>query len=381
MSKPKRFLLVPDKFKGSLTAEEVMQAMNRGIKDVFPQAEIHSILASDGGDGFLNAIAKQLPCQEIFVDTEDPLGNEMQARYLFDATAKNAYVELASASGLELLRPTDRKVMDTSTYGTGLQIKDALSGGARKIYIGLGGSATNDAAIGIASAMGYRFLDKEGNRLSPIGRHLNRIATIDRAGVIPQLNEVQFYAVNDVDNPLFGSNGAAFVYARQKGASDAEIDVLDKGLRHLAGLVSKQLGKDVAEVPGSGAAGGAAYGLKAFFDGNFVSGTDFMLDLAKAEAQMMAQPYDFIITGEGKFDQQTLNGKLIKGVTALGKRCGVPVVAVCGKLELQELQWKTMGLSQVIEIKDKKMNASYSMANAARLIREKVGDFLARLGE
>ncbi len=381
MSNPKRFLLVPDKFKGSLTAEEVMQAMHRGIKDVFPHAEIHSILASDGGDGFLNAIAKQLPCQEIFVDTEDPLGNEMQARYLFDATAKNAYVELASASGLELLRPTDRKVMDTSTYGTGLQVKDALSRGARKIYIGLGGSATNDAAIGMASAMGYRFLDKEGNRLSPIGRHLNRIATIDRTGLISQLNEVQFYAVNDVDNPLFGSNGAAFVYARQKGASDAEIDVLDKGLRHLAGLVSKQLGKDVAEVPGSGAAGGAAYGLKAFFDGNFVSGTDFMLDLAKAEVQMMAHPYDFIITGEGKFDQQTLNGKLIKGVTSLGKRCGVPVVAVCGKLELQEQQWKTMGLSQVIEIQDKKMAASYSMANAARLIREKVGDFLARLGE
>ena len=381
MSKPKRFLLVPDKFKGSLTAEEVMQALERGIKDVFPLAEIHSILASDGGDGFLNAIAKQLPCEVVFVDTVDPLGNEIQARYLFDATAKNAYVELASASGLELLGPTDRKVMDTSTYGTGLQVKDALSRGARKIYLGLGGSATNDAAIGIASAMGYRFLDKEGHRLSPIGRHLNQIATIDGAGVPPQWKEVQFYAVNDVDNPLFGSNGAAHVYARQKGASDAEIDLLDKGLRHLAGLVLQQLRKDVAEVPGSGAAGGAAYGLKAFLDGNFVSGTDFMLDLAKAEAQMMAHPYDFIITGEGKFDQQTLNGKLIKGVTALGKRCGVPVVAVCGKLELQEQQWKTMGLSQVIEIQDKKMAASYSMANAAQLIREKVGDFLARMGE
>lgn len=381
MSKPMRFLLVPDKFKGSLTAEEMMQALHWGIKDVFPQAEIHSILASDGGDGFLNAIAQQLPCQEIFVDTQDPLGHEIQARYLYDPTAKNAYVELASASGLELLLPTDRKVMDTSTYGTGLQIKDALSRGARKIYIGLGGSATNEAAIGIASAMGYRFLDQGGNLLSPIGRHLNQIATIDGAGVIPQLKAVQFYAVNDVDNPLFGSNGAAYVYARQKGASDAEIDLLDKGLMHLAGLVTQQLGKDVAEVPGSGAAGGAAYGLKVFFDGNFVSGTDFMLDLAKAEAQMMAYPYDFIITGEGKFDQQTLNGKLIKGVTALGKRCGVPVVAVCGKLELQEQQWKTMGLSQVIEIQDKKMAVSYSMANAARLIREKVGDFLARLGE
>jgi glycerate kinase len=377
VSKPKRFLLVPDKFKGSLTAEEVMQTLHKGIQDVFPQAEIHSILASDGGDGFLNAVAIQVPCETIFVDTVDPLGRQIRAGYLYDVATKNAYVELASASGLELLSQSDRRAIDTSTFGTGLQIKDALSKGARSIYIGLGGSATNEAALGIANALGYRFVDKAGNQLAPVGRHLNQIATIDATGVSPQLNKVQFFAVNDVDNPLFGLNGAAAVYAGQKGASDAEIVLLDKGLRHLAGLVSHQLGKDVADVPGSGAAGGAAYGLKVFFDGKFVSGTDFMLDLAKAESQMMAHPYDLILTGEGKFDQQTMNGKLIKGVTALGKRCGVPVVAVCGKLELQEQQWKTMGLRHVIEIQEKDMAASYSMANAAQLIRKKVGDYLA----
>ncbi len=379
MSNVKRFLLVPDKFKGSLTAEEVTLALQMGIKDVFPNAEIDSILASDGGDGFLNAVAKHVNCEMISCDTVDPLGREIKSQYLFDGTMKSAYVELASASGLELLAQADQNVLDTSTYGTGLQLKDALERGAKAIFIGLGGSATNEAAIGIASALGYRFLDEKGNLLGPIGRYLSQIETIDGAGVPQQMKQVQFYAVNDVDNPLFGKNGAAYVYARQKGASDKDIAFLDKGLVHLAKVVAEKYGKMVADLPGSGAAGGAAYGLKVFCDATYVSGTDFMLDLAKIEERMRSHPFDLIVTGEGKFDQQTLNGKLIKGVTALGKRCGVPVIAVCGKLELSEQEWGTMGLSEVIEIQDKTMAVSYSMANAARLIREKVGEYLIKI--
>ena len=269
-----RVLLVPDKFKGSLSADGVMAALGSGIKQVYPKSEIHTVLASDGGDGFLGAVAKQLPTEKVSVATVDPLGRAISTFYLWDVEQPTAYIELASASGLELLEGAERSALKTSTLGTGILLKDALSKGAESVYVGLGGSATNDAGTGIAAALGYRFLDAAGVELEPTGENLVKIATIENGGIEPHIDEASIYAVNDVDNPLFGKTGAAHIYGGQKGADEAEIEILDAGLKHLDKVVKDQLGKDLAEVPGSGAAGGTAYGLQAFLHAEYIAGGD-----------------------------------------------------------------------------------------------------------
>ncbi len=370
-----RVLLVPDKFKGSLSAEAVIKAIQEGLEQQISNVQVHSLLASDGGDGFLDAVSKHVGSDYIEVDTVDPLGRSIKASYLLNPHDKTAYIELAKASGLELLSASERKVMNCSTYGTGLQIKDAIAKGVASIYLGLGGSATNDAGMGIATAMGYRFTDFQGKVLEPIGSNLSEIHTIHSEGSIKKLDSISFLAINDVDNPLYGRKGAAYTYAEQKGANDAEIRELDKGLRHFSKIVKQQLRKDVAELAGSGAAGGTAFGLKAFFNAKFISGIDFVLGLSNVDALLSAHDFDFIITGEGKFDNQTLHGKLIKGVVDLGKRYKLPVLVVCGQVDMDKGKLAKLGIHTVIEIGDASKSLEYNMKNAQQLIENSVAAF------
>ena len=374
-----KFLLIPDKFKGSLDADGVIRAISEGILRVHPDATIHSVLASDGGDGFLNAVSEKLDAEEISVATVDPLNRKIQAIYLFDRSTKIAYIELAKASGLELLKDAERDVMRTSTYGTGLQIRHAIDHGATRIYLGLGGSATNDAGTGIAKALGYRFVDASGKELQPIGGNLQKIAAIEKPDGDKHWDKLQngisFFSVNDVDNPLYGERGAAHVYAEQKGADEGEVKLLDQGLRHLNTFITDCMGKNAADLPGAGAAGGTAFGLQVFLNAEFVSGIDFVLELAKVDQLLADQNFDHIITGEGKFDRQTLHGKLIKGVRDLGKRHGVPVIAVCGQLEVDPKVLRNFGLDHVLEIKDASKPVQHSMEHAADLIRQNIYEY------
>lgn len=363
-----KFLLIPDKFKGSLTSEEVAGAIQLGIEKALPRASFYTIKASDGGDGFLDAIARYRPCIGIETIGQNPLGKPMVCKYLYNQEQTAAYIELANASGMELLSPTERNPMETSTYGTGLQIKDAIQKGARHIYVGLGGSATNDAGMGIANALGYNFLDDRGEVLEPTGKNLSEVHTIDASNVPNILKDVTFYAVNDVTNPLFGTNGAAFVYAKQKGATSSTIRKLDKGLENIDKVVSHQLGLDYAQIPGSGAAGGAAYGLKSFLNAEFVHGVDFILKLSGIEGMLNTESFDYIITGEGKIDQQTLNGKLVQGVLELGQRRDIPVIAVCGALNIDIKKVQKIGIQDVIEIQDANRPLSYNMKHAHELL-------------
>lgn len=365
-----KILLIPDKFKGSLDAKEVIRAISKGINQVHPDAEIFSLLASDGGDGFLSAVSENLDCADITMDTVDPLNRMVKAAYVYDDATKTAFIELAKASGLELLADAERDVMRASTYGTGLQIRHAIDNGATKIYLGLGGSATNDAGTGIAKALGYRFLDDLGHELEPVGGKLSDIAKIEKKDEAPDLTGISFYAVNDVDNPLYGKQGAAHVYAVQKGATSIEVGQLDKGLRHLESVVKDQLNKNAARLPGAGAAGGTAYGLNVFLNAEFISGIDFVLDLAKVNQLLVDHHFNYIITGEGKLDRQTLHGKLIKGVIDLGKRYQVPVIAVCGQSDIDSAQSRSIGLERILEIRDTTKSLQYSMDNAALLIKE-----------
>lgn len=373
-----RFLLIPDKFKGSLTSEEVANAIQFGIEQVLPRSAFHVIKASDGGDGFLEAIARYKPCVAIETVGEDPLGRPMLCSYLYNREESAAYIELANASGMELLKPKERNPMETSTYGTGLQVKDAIEKGVRNIYVGLGGSATNDGGIGIAHALGYRFLDEKGAILEPVGKNLMFVREIDITNVSSVLEEVSFFAVNDVGNPLFGADGAAFVYAKQKGATSDSVIKLDNGLRNLNKVVNDQFGKDNSILPGAGAAGGTAFGLKSFFNADFLHGIDFIIKLSGIETMLVSDTFDYIITGEGKLDEQTLNGKLIQGVLNLGKKFEIPVLAVCGQLSIDSAILKEMGIVNVIEIQNKKKPLAYNIKNAQKLLENAIQEFYKR---
>ncbi|RKR14882.1 glycerate kinase [Maribacter vaceletii] len=372
------YLLIPDKFKGSLTATEVINAVSNGIKRADTSSNIFNIIASDGGDGFLDAISNIICTTKTQVETMDPMGRELTASYLLNSKNDTAYIELAKASGLELLKEEERNVMQMSTYGTGLQIKDAVSRGAKTIYMGLGGSATNDAGIGIASALGYIFKDKNGEEVKPIGANLATVFKIEKSETFKKYEDVKFYAVNDVDNPLFGINGAAHVYGEQKGASKEEIIFLDAGLIHLNKIIQEELQKDFALVPGAGAAGGTAYGLKTFFDAEYLSGVDFLLELAEVPKIIESQKINYIVTGEGKIDSQTIHGKLVNGVVKMAKKHKIPVVAICGKLDVDANELQKLGVQKVMQTYNPSKGVKYSMENASQLIEELIEDYFLK---
>lgn len=370
-----KVLLIPDKFKGSVTADDVITALSQGILNAKPETEIFKVMASDGGDGFLDAVQHYMSVDRIEVETIDPLGRPIRAYYLYNESNSTAYVELAKASGIELLSNAELNVMETSTIGTGIQIKDAIKRGSKNILIGLGGSTTNDGGTGIAHAIGYRFLDTKGNELSPKGRNLIHIAKIENLDKNSSWKDISFTAVNDVTNPLYGQEGAAYVYAKQKGADGGQIEALDKGLRNLAYVVQKSMGEDVSLLPGTGAAGGTAYGLQTFFSAQFISGIDFLFQLAGIPKLLKETSIDYIITGEGKIDEQTLHGKLIKGVMDIGIKYQIPVIAVCGKLAIDPTELKKKGLMAALEVMDTTKPLQYSMDNASKLIEKTIFNY------
>lgn len=371
-------LLIPDKFKESLTADGVIKALKKGILKSQPGAHISSLIASDGGDGFLGAVSEYVKCKKIITKTEDPLGRMLNTYFLYDPENRIAFIELAKTAGLELLTEKEKSPMTTSTFGTGIQIGQAIEKGATTIYVGLGGSATNDGGMGMAAALGYEFKDASGKLLSPEGGNLKKIASIHTTAKVHDIDPISVIAVNDVENPLFGTNGAAYIYAKQKGASLEEIKTLDSGLRNLDAKVNQHLKKSNALDPGSGAAGGMGYGITTFLNGKATSGIDFIMKLAKVESILAGRSYDYIITGEGKFDAQTLNGKLINGVVKLGRHHNIPIIVVCGQSDIQIDRSSTLGLHAIIEIMDRSKPLTYNMQNAAILIERKIRDYFKR---
>lgn len=380
-----RFLIAADKFKGSLSNEQVAQAIRSGIENVFSKSALGSlnmhdsfidvVTVSDGGDGFLLAIADALADQQHafeirVVEVKDAIGREIEADYLLDSSTNFAYVELAIASGLAQIEPADRDPLFTTTYGTGLLIRHAIENGATRVFVGLGGSATNDAGMGIAAALGCRFLDAEGNSLLPIGDSLSRVASIDTSDLIKL---VPIVAVNDVTNPLHGPDGAAHVYAAQKGASQPIIEELDQGLQNFASVVGQTLTnkKDIHLTKGSGAAGGVGYGLQVFCDATFIAGTEIIFECMDLYKRLEEDMYDMVITGEGKIDSQTLFGKVVSRVGELAYPHDVYVVAFCGTNELTTEQSEAMGIGEVIAIHDATKNSiDESIANAEPMLAE-----------
>ena len=327
----KRIVIASDSFKGCLSSLEVAQAAGKGIRKILPDCEVVEVPVADGGEGTTEALVAAMNGRFVACEAHDPLMNPIQAEYGMLGDELTAVIEMASVNGLTLVQPEKRNPMLTTTYGTGELIKDALQRGCRRFLIGIGGSATNDAGTGMLQALGYLFLDKNGNELGIGGQVLEHIVQIDYTSAHPALQQAVFTIACDVYNPFSGENGAAFVYARQKGADDAMIHQLDKGLRQFAAVILASTGKDINEIPGAGAAGGLGGGFLAFLPATLQSGAQMVLEALDFDSRI--QNADLIITGEGKLDRQTGMGKIPSGVLEAGKRYNIPVVAIGGVVE------------------------------------------------
>ena len=316
-------LIAPDKFKGSFTAKEIATLISKITTSLGHKAKISPM--SDGGDGFLEALETALKVDRIDSVSIDPLGRGIKTYFLFDRNHKTAYIELAKTGSLTLLKPEERNPMNTSTIGLGKQIQQALQIDAQKIYIGLGGSSTTDMGIGMATALGWKFLDNEGKSIEPIGKNLLKIKDILPPHSLPN---TEFIGCVDVKNPLYGPEGAAYVYAPQKGASPWEVELLDQGLRHLAKLYKKKFGKKIGNYPGDGAAGGLGAGIRAFLNGKLIMGAEFLAQKIDLETKIKSS--DLIITGEGRFDNQSRFGKAVWQVMKYAQKHKKPLLIISG---------------------------------------------------
>ena len=376
-----KVLLCPDKFKGSLSAMQVCKAIAAGLAKSQPQAETVFHPMADGGDGSLEILATHLNLQPKTITTTDPLGRPINATYFTSTDA--AFIELASASGLVLLKNGERNPLITSSFGSGKMMADALANGFQKIYLFLGGSATNDAGMGIAAALGCQFLDKNGELLEPTGGNLPKVKNIqfDKLGgnfklppnLLPPNARPNITLLCDVTNPLFGPNGAAHVYARQKGATDEQVAHLDDGLRHFSQILLKETGVEVGALPGSGAAGGIAASLVALFGAKLENGFATIAELTGLEKQI--QLADCVITGEGKLDSQSLQGKVVDGVAALCRKHGKPLVLFVGKNELTATELQELGAKQVFSISERATGLEDAMRNGAGYLEEMAASF------
>lgn len=365
----KKIILAPDSFKGSLSAIEVCQSLEKGIRTKYAEAEIIQIPMADGGEGSLEAIDYVLQAEKIRQYVKDPLWRTTEAFYL--RKGDTAYIEMAQAAGLHRVKESQRDPELATTYGTGQQIKHAVKNGVRKVYLFVGGSATNDGGIGIAQACGYKFYDADDTELLTGGEAL---AQIERIQLPENPLEFELFVVCDVTNPLYGENGAAYVYGPQKGADEAMVKRLDIGLQNFARVLKDQLGKEVATIPGAGAAGGVPAGMLAFFDAQILPGVQTVMEIVNLEGYLGNA--DLIITGEGKLDSQTLSGKLIAGVARLGKEHSVPVYAVCGKNELSELQLNELGIEKVASLVNENTPTERAISEAAVLLEERIKSIL-----
>ena len=369
----KKIVIAPDKFKGSLTGIEFCDAVERGIKKHIENVTIIKLPLADGGDGMVEALKFYTGGDLISAEVHDPLFRPITANYLYAEKEKLAFIEMAEASGIRLLKNEELNPLETSTYGTGELILDAIKRGAKHILLGIGGSSTNDAGMGMASALGFRFFDAENNLLEGRGKDLNRLATIDASMVNEQLSNIIFEVACDVDNPLFGPNGAAYIYSPQKGASEQVVKELDTGLKNFNEKVETQFGKNLQNIAGAGAAGGLGAGCVLFLNAELKSGTQLIKSIADFDEQV--KDADWIVTGEGKFDEQTFSGKVIKGV--LDSRTNQKLAVFCGLSELTDQQIKAHKIDFLAEMMEQAADVGDSIKNAAKYL-ENVAEKFAR---
>ena len=325
-----KIILAPDSFKGNLTSLQVAAALEKGIRRVLPKANCIKVPMADGGEGTVQSLVDATGGKFLRKKVTGPAGNSVSARYGMLSDGETAVIEMAEASGLHLVSGKQKNPLKTTTYGTGELMLDAAKRGAKKIIIGIGGSATNDGGVGMAQALGVRFLNKQGRVINELGAGgmINKIASIDMKDLNPLIKKTKVIVACDVTNPLCGKNGASNVFGPQKGATPAMVKTLDQNLKHLGTIIKKDLKKNVANVKGAGAAGGLGAGLVAFTKVRMKSGVDIVIEATELNKHLKGA--DLVITGEGRVDFQTAFGKTPSGVAKTARKHRVPTVAIGG---------------------------------------------------
>lgn len=371
-----KIVVAPDSYKGSLTAKEVADCIENGIKKVDRNIEIVKVPMADGGEGTVQSLVDATAGEIVNLRVKDPLMREIDSFYGILGDGKTAIIEMAAASGLPLLNKKERNPMKTTTYGTGQLIKDALDKGCRHIIIGLGGSATNDGGCGMVMALGGKFIDTKGECIQWGAENLDKIEKIDLSSMDTRIKECNVVAACDVRNPLVGPEGASYVFAKQKGADEKMTEELDEKLKHYGRLIEKEIGVEVLNYPGAGAAGGLGAGLLTFLDAEIIRGIDTVSEITKIEEYIKNS--DLVITGEGMIDFQTAYGKTPFGVANIAKKYNVPVIAIAGGIGERAEELYDKGFNSIFSIVEKPMVLEEAICNADILL-EKTAERIIRL--
>ncbi|HAA89150.1 MAG: Glycerate kinase [Thermoanaerobacterales bacterium 50_218] len=373
----KRIVIAPDSFKECLGAAEVAEAIATGFRKVFPRAEIVKVPLSDGGEGLVNTLVTATHGRIVPCEVTGPTGRKVKAFLGVLGDEKTAVIEMAAASGLHLIPPSERNPLITTTYGTGELIKRALDLGCTRIIVGVGGSATNDGGAGMAQALGARLLGADGKEICAGAAGLRSLEKIDTSNLDPRLKEVSVVVAVDVDNPLCGPNGASYVYGPQKGATPEMLPVLDESLRRFAFILQRDIGVNILNVPGAGAAGGLGGGLMAFLGAQLRSGIEVVLEVVRFEA-ILQKGADLVVTGEGQLDRQTSFGKVPIGVSKVAKKFGIPVLAIVGAIgEGAEVVFE-QGIDSYFSVTPRPMTLEESIGEV-RILLKSVAERCARM--
>lgn len=367
-----KIVIAPDSFKDSLSAEAVATAIALGLAEVWPDATLVKCPMADGGEGTVESILAACEGELRSASVQGPLGIQVDAHWGWLPHTHTAIIEMAEASGLQLVPLGQRDACISSTFGTGELIRAALDAGAQRIILAIGGSATNDAGAGALQALGVRLLDAQGQTLQPGGLALAQLARIDLSEMDPRLASVRFEIAADVNNPLCGPHGASAIFGPQKGALLEQVQQLDQALGHFAGICAQALGKDLRDEPGSGAAGGLGFAAKAFLGAQFRAGVEVVADLVGLEEAV--RDADLVITGEGRFDAQTLRGKTPFGVARIARQQGVPVIVIAGTLGEGYQQMYEHGVDAAFALASGPMTLEQACVDAPRLLQDRARD-------
>lgn len=356
-------LIAIDSFKGSISSVEGSKAIASGIKDVYPDAEIVTLPLADGGEGTVKTVVQATRGKLVNKEVTGPLGEKTIAAYGILADGNTAVIEVAEACGLPLVPLEKRNPLCTTTFGVGELILDAARQGCRNFVVGLGGSATNDGGIGMLQALGYRFLDSRGASISLGAKELAHIVKIDSSQVNPLLQQCSFRVACDVNNPLYGPDGASHIFGPQKGATPEMVEELDRGLKQLAEVVSAELGVDIQNIAGAGAAGGLGAAFSGFLKAKLESGVDLVLDMLEMEKHIVGA--NLVITGEGRIDGQTSMGKAPMGVARLAQSRHIPVIALGGSVVEETKGLHSLGIASIFPILSSPMTLEQAMDSTA----------------
>jgi glycerate kinase len=367
-----KIVIAPDSFKDSLSAQGVADAIALGVAQVWPDALLVKCPMADGGEGTVESILAACEGELQRTQVRGPLGSTVEAAWGWLPQSHTAIIEMAEASGLQLVPPGKRDACFSSTFGTGELIRAALDAGAQRVILAIGGSATNDGGAGAMQALGVKLLDAQGRTLAPGGLALAQLARIDMSEIDPRLAEVRFDIAADVNNPLCGPHGASAIFGPQKGASPEQVQQLDRALGHFAERCAEVLNKDVRDEPGSGAAGGLGFAAKAFLGAQFKAGVEVVAELVGLDDAVKGA--DLVITGEGRFDAQTLRGKTPFGVARIARQHGVPVIVLAGTLGEGYQALYEHGIDAAFALASGPMTLEQACAEAPRLLRERASD-------